>query len=638
MTPELIEQFGGQDQFMSVDFLVAAGASGFLLEENVRFLFRGPLPAACQAIFDDDDPGGPIDPRPVEGDPAQCNIALANAGIPKSAVLEFLSPPPADLETRLNGPEGAEQLTVEFVDAEGLPLGIIPATFPFAPPPACVGLDEGGGGPGGGEGPSPEQIAACDAAFVREGVTKDTLSTVVGDLPPELETRLAGPEGQEPMSIGFLQELNLPLFLAPSFFEVTAPECLGLEDGPTPPPLGELDPLQAAACNDELSLAGIRRDALLGRGFPLDPDLETRLAGAEGAEILTIDFLVSEDIPPPVVEELFELPPPACIGLGLPPRDEGPFGPEPLGTEPAGPVAQNTGFVGLPVEFTADEAESVTLERRWAHTHQIDEPIGFEAYTSTSGVGSGIAYDMFRDRQNSILYVIDLSSETVAAAYEYDGYGMITQTQGDLVQPYGYTGREFDQESGLYYYRARYYDASSGIFLQSDPISFASGNHSFYKYVENSPFGGTDPSGLKTVGFLGPAVAGATNLGGVTAPVFVGAIGLAAAISNALRDVNVPNLPATIPGQGATPDLPPPGDCNRRFHNGMQAQIDRLMKQPHSCNNDTQLFARMFRAHTASRIWVLRSFLNNVCFRGGNLGHRKAAQAAKRAWEKCLGY
>ncbi|WP_283401514.1 RHS repeat-associated core domain-containing protein [Aliiroseovarius halocynthiae] len=103
---------------------------------------------------------------------------------------------------------------------------------------------------------------------------------------------------------------------------------------------------------------------------------------------------------------------------------------------------------------------------------------------------------MFADRQGSVIWVTDPAAGTALAAYEYDGYGQITQTQGTLSQPYGYTGREYDAESGLYHYRARAYDPASGVFLQSDPIGFWSGFANIYGYVEGNPANHLDPSGM----------------------------------------------------------------------------------------------------------------------------------------------
>ena len=64
--------------------------------------------------------------------------------------------------------------------------------------------------------------------------------------------------------------------------------------------------------------------------------------------------------------------------------------------------------------------------------------------------------------------------------------------------PYAFTGREWDAESGLYYYRARYYDPKIGRFMSEDPVGFAGGSN-FYVYVGNRAPNFTDPYGLCAV-------------------------------------------------------------------------------------------------------------------------------------------
>ena len=61
-----------------------------------------------------------------------------------------------------------------------------------------------------------------------------------------------------------------------------------------------------------------------------------------------------------------------------------------------------------------------------------------------------------------------------------------------------YTARENDTESGLYYYRARYYDAGAGRFIREDPLGIFGGIN-LYAYVENEPLRRSDPFGLTWV-------------------------------------------------------------------------------------------------------------------------------------------
>jgi RHS repeat-associated protein len=58
--------------------------------------------------------------------------------------------------------------------------------------------------------------------------------------------------------------------------------------------------------------------------------------------------------------------------------------------------------------------------------------------------------------------------------------------------------RESDAETGLYYYRARYYDPATGRFLTEDPLGFGGVDGDFYRYTNNSPSSFVDPFGLQT--------------------------------------------------------------------------------------------------------------------------------------------
>jgi len=129
---------------------------------------------------------------------------------------------------------------------------------------------------------------------------------------------------------------------------------------------------------------------------------------------------------------------------------------------------------------------SGTVAARYSQGFRIDEPLamlrgGATSYYEADGLGS----------------VTSLSNSTgsLAQTYTFDSFGNTTASSGSLTNPFQYTGREWDPETSLYYYRARYLDASSGRFASEDLLRFKSGSN-FYAYVRNSPVNLKDPTGL----------------------------------------------------------------------------------------------------------------------------------------------
>jgi RHS repeat-associated protein len=90
------------------------------------------------------------------------------------------------------------------------------------------------------------------------------------------------------------------------------------------------------------------------------------------------------------------------------------------------------------------------------------------------------------------------SSGVVQNHRKYDSFGNITsQSNAGITTRFSYTGREFDADTGLYFYRSRYYDPLVGRFISEDPISFIAGDTNLYRYVGNSSTNATDPFGLE---------------------------------------------------------------------------------------------------------------------------------------------
>lgn len=82
----------------------------------------------------------------------------------------------------------------------------------------------------------------------------------------------------------------------------------------------------------------------------------------------------------------------------------------------------------------------------------------------------------------------------VIGTYTFDAYGATTSHIGTASTPLRFTGQYLDNETGLYYLVARYYDSQSGQFIARDPVILATRQP--YAYAENSPLSATDPLGL----------------------------------------------------------------------------------------------------------------------------------------------
>ena len=92
--------------------------------------------------------------------------------------------------------------------------------------------------------------------------------------------------------------------------------------------------------------------------------------------------------------------------------------------------------------------------------------------------------------------VLTDDSKNVLARYEYDVFGAIRAETGASDNVRKFTGKEFDADSNLYYYAARYYDPYIGRFTQRDPIA---DGVNWYIYTENNPLRFVDPTGLRAV-------------------------------------------------------------------------------------------------------------------------------------------
>lgn len=130
------------------------------------------------------------------------------------------------------------------------------------------------------------------------------------------------------------------------------------------------------------------------------------------------------------------------------------------------------------------DGTSDTLQNRYVYGDGLDEPL---IKVSSGGV---LTY-MHADSLGTIVALTD-NTGAVTNRYAYSPWGESDSMSGTT---FGYTGQRYDSETGLYYYKNRYYSPELGIFLQVDPIGYAGGLN-LYSYVGNRPTNYTDSLGL----------------------------------------------------------------------------------------------------------------------------------------------
>lgn len=111
--------------------------------------------------------------------------------------------------------------------------------------------------------------------------------------------------------------------------------------------------------------------------------------------------------------------------------------------------------------------------------------------TVTKTAGEATVYYYRYDEKGSVTSMS--GSGGIALSYEYDAFGNQTEAEGDVYNPYRYTGEYYDEETGFVYLRNRYYDPSIGRFTQEDP---AKDGANWYVYCGNNPVSFVDPLGL----------------------------------------------------------------------------------------------------------------------------------------------
>lgn len=116
----------------------------------------------------------------------------------------------------------------------------------------------------------------------------------------------------------------------------------------------------------------------------------------------------------------------------------------------------------------------------------------------------GNRYYYYTNALGSVTHIAD-SGGVLVEQYQYDAYGNVSifngsgmlQSSSNISNPFLFTGQWYDYESGLYFYKSRYYSPVLGRFIQRDPLGYVDGP-SLYEYTFSNPVNWVDPLGLSS--------------------------------------------------------------------------------------------------------------------------------------------
>lgn len=173
----------------------------------------------------------------------------------------------------------------------------------------------------------------------------------------------------------------------------------------------------------------------------------------------------------------------------------------------------------LPIQ-ERDASNTVTREYLWGQS--LGGGIGGLLQLSQGGED----YSYLYDGKGNVVSVLD-SAGTEVAQYRYNSFGKLVAQTGSLDQPFQFSTKRYDSQTGLNYYGYRFYNPAIERWMNRDPLG-EEGGVNLYAFVQNNPVNWVDPNGEIAVPVFVPVVIG---------------IGVALAIQNSDVDLSDINLP-----------------------------------------------------------------------------------------------
>ncbi|EHH4259069.1 type VI secretion system tip protein VgrG [Escherichia coli] len=204
---------------------------------------------------------------------------------------------------------------------------------------------------------------------------------------------------------------------------------------------------------------------------------------------------------------------------------------------------------------------------------------------------------------------------------EYDEWGNMLNEENPhhLYQPYRLPGQQYDEESGLYYNRNRYYDPLQGRYITQDPIGLMGGWNP-YLYPLN-PVTNTDPQGLEAI-LPGP---------------FPFPIPLPKSPVQQEADANAAKtLTKWWKNFGdAINNPPPPGNCSNDYYEHLKNQKEAICNQKRKCYPTDSCETILQKGVYGLACVSARNNIMNQCFNGGDLRHQLERETVRGTMMSC---
>lgn len=157
-------------------------------------------------------------------------------------------------------------------------------------------------------------------------------------------------------------------------------------------------------------------------------------------------------------------------------------------------IEKRTGMTAVQYLYSFDNEIGAVVDGAVCELRLLGEGFGAEIGAAVYMEVGGASYTPIHDRQGSVAVLLD-ETDQVAESYRHDAFGKEVDFSHERKNPWRFSSKRVDKETGFVYFGRRYYDPSIGKWLTQDPLGVKAGPN-LYAYVLNNPMTKFDLYGL----------------------------------------------------------------------------------------------------------------------------------------------